>query len=105
MGLGSGRDFLGYGRDMPQASWPGDAKIAVSFVVNFEEGAEFAISDGDPTNEAIYEVERRLDGLSGRQAGRSGPEGGGERPTLLHCYARRADADGACRAGSIARLG
>jgi peptidoglycan/xylan/chitin deacetylase (PgdA/CDA1 family) len=63
MAFGSGRDFLGYGRNLPQARWPGDAKIAVSFVVNFEEGGEFAISDGDLTNEAIYEVERRLDGV------------------------------------------
>jgi peptidoglycan/xylan/chitin deacetylase (PgdA/CDA1 family) len=63
MGLDSGRDFVGYGRDKPQARWPGDARIAVSFVVNFEEGAEFAISEGDPQNETIYEVEHRLDGL------------------------------------------
>ena len=39
MTFGSGRDFLGYGRNLPQARWPGDAKVAVSFVVNFEEGA------------------------------------------------------------------
>jgi allantoinase len=64
MGLGSGRDFVGYGRAIPQARWPGDARVAVSFVVNFEEGAEFAVSDGDPKNEAISEVERRLDGAS-----------------------------------------
>src|SRR5271168_4907385 len=63
MAPGSERDFLGYGRDAPQARWPGDARVAVSFVVNFEEGAEFAISEGDPTNEAIYEVERRRDGV------------------------------------------
>jgi peptidoglycan/xylan/chitin deacetylase (PgdA/CDA1 family) len=63
MTFGSGRDFLGYGRNLPQASWPGDAKIAVSFVVNFEEGGEFAASDGDPANEGIYEVKRRLDGV------------------------------------------
>src|ERR1700677_5155879 len=63
MAFGSARDFLGYGRDLPQARWPDDARVAVSFVVNFEEGGEFAISDGDPTNEAIYEVERRLDGV------------------------------------------
>jgi len=34
----------------------------VSFVVNFEEGSEYAISDGDDRNEAIYEVEHRLVG-------------------------------------------
>ncbi len=63
MSLASGRDFVGYGRDKPQARWPGEARVAVSFVVNFEEGAELAISEGDPKNEAIYEVERHLDGL------------------------------------------
>ena len=54
------RDFLGYGRDKPNARWPGDARVAVSIVVNFEEGSEFAVSEGDDRNEAIYEVEHRL---------------------------------------------
>jgi peptidoglycan/xylan/chitin deacetylase (PgdA/CDA1 family) len=60
MGPGATRDFLGYGRDKPKAHWPGDARVAVSFVVNFEEGAEYAISDGDEHNEAVYEVEHAL---------------------------------------------
>jgi len=57
------RDFFGYGRDKPSARWPGDARVAVSIVVNFEEGSEFAVSEGDDRNEAIYEVEHRLVGL------------------------------------------
>lgn len=57
------RDFQGYGRMTPAARWPGEARVAVSFVVNFEEGAEFSISEGDDRNEAIYEVEHRLEGL------------------------------------------
>jgi peptidoglycan/xylan/chitin deacetylase (PgdA/CDA1 family) len=56
------RDFIGYGRDKPPARWPGDNRVAVSFVVNFEEGSEFSITDGDDRNEAIYEVEHRLIG-------------------------------------------
>jgi peptidoglycan/xylan/chitin deacetylase (PgdA/CDA1 family) len=60
MGLPATRDFLGYGRDKPKAHWPEDARVAVSFVVNFEEGAEYAISDGDERNEAVYEVEHAL---------------------------------------------
>lgn len=56
------RDFIGYGRDKPSARWPGDNRVAVSFVVNFEEGSEFSITDGDDRNEAIYEVEHRLIG-------------------------------------------
>src|SRR5271163_1782627 len=56
------RDFLGRGRDKPAARWPEGARVAVSFVVNFEEGAEYSITDGDDRNEAIYEVEHRLVG-------------------------------------------
>jgi allantoinase len=59
----SGRDFLGYGRDKPAPRWPGDARVAVSFVVNFEEGAEFSIADGDDHNETIYEVQHRIEDL------------------------------------------
>jgi peptidoglycan/xylan/chitin deacetylase (PgdA/CDA1 family) len=55
-----GRDLWGYGRAKPAPRWPGDARVAVSFVVNFEEGSEFSIADGDDRNEAIYEVEHRI---------------------------------------------
>ena len=55
------RDFLGYGRRQRRREWPGGARVAVSVVVNFEEGAEFSISDGDDRNEAIYEMEHRLE--------------------------------------------
>ncbi|MBV8779731.1 MAG: allantoinase PuuE [Alphaproteobacteria bacterium] len=34
------RDFVGYGPTPPHANWPGDARIAVNFVINFEEGSE-----------------------------------------------------------------
>ena len=39
--------------------WPGNERVAVSFVVNFEEGAEFTLSGGDTQNEAVYEVTDR----------------------------------------------
>lgn len=57
------RDFLGYGANAPAVAWPGGKALAVSFVVNFEEGAEFSVSDGDPRNEAVYEVIDRQDGV------------------------------------------
>ncbi|WP_425261226.1 polysaccharide deacetylase family protein [Rubrivivax sp. RP6-9] len=57
------RDFLGYGRQLPALRWPDGRSLAVSFVVNFEEGAEFSVSDGDPRNEAVYEVIDRQDGI------------------------------------------
>ena len=50
------RDFLGYGATPPDPRWPGGARVAVSFVVNVEEGAELSIADGDERNEAVYEV-------------------------------------------------
>ena len=34
------RDLIGYGKNIPQIEWPGKARIAVSLVVNYEEGAE-----------------------------------------------------------------
>lgn len=45
------RDFIGYGRQPPNASWPNGAKIAVSFVINYEEGAERTVQNGDATSE------------------------------------------------------
>ena len=50
------RDFAGYRNHPPAVVWPGGARVAVSFVLNFEEGAEFSMADGDPRNEAVYEV-------------------------------------------------
>lgn len=50
------RDFFGYGPQPPAVAWPGGRPLAVSFVVNFEEGAELSVNDGDPHNEAVYEV-------------------------------------------------
>ena len=41
------RDLLGYGRHRPLAQWSGAARIAVSFVLNYEEGGERNILDGD----------------------------------------------------------
>ena len=45
------RDLAGYGRNPPHARWPGDARIAVQFVLNFEEGGENSVLHGDPASE------------------------------------------------------
>ncbi len=50
------RDFKGYGETPPQADWPEGARVAVSLVVNVEEGAELSVSDGDERNEGTYEA-------------------------------------------------
>src|SRR5260370_15024530 len=55
-------DLLGSAGSPPDPRWPGGARVAVSIVVNFEEGAEFSINDGDCENEAVYEIEQRLAG-------------------------------------------
>lgn len=47
------RDFLGYGANPPDAAWPGGAKIAVSLVLNYEEGGENNILHGDAASEAF----------------------------------------------------
>jgi allantoinase len=41
------RDLIGYGRRAPNPQWPGGAKLAVQFVINYEEGGENCILDGD----------------------------------------------------------
>ncbi|EEW25274.1 allantoinase PuuE [Rhodobacter ferrooxidans] len=47
------RDFTGHGATPPDAAWPGDAKIAVSLVLNYEEGGENNILHGDAASEAF----------------------------------------------------
>ncbi|AMO22409.1 allantoinase PuuE [Ramlibacter solisilvae] len=45
------RDLAGYGRNPPQASWPGQARVALQFVLNYEEGGENAVLHGDAGSE------------------------------------------------------
>ncbi|GGJ29380.1 polysaccharide deacetylase family protein [Neoroseomonas lacus] len=59
----AGRDLAGYGRNPPAAAWPGGARVAVSFVVNVEEGAEFSVTSGDERNEANPENAVLVPGL------------------------------------------
>jgi putative urate catabolism protein len=47
------RDLHGYGRTPPDPRWPGNAAIAVQFVVNYEEGGESSILHGDAASEAF----------------------------------------------------
>jgi allantoinase len=47
------RDLVGYGRHPPHARWPGDARIALQFVLNYEEGAENCVLDGDSGSEVF----------------------------------------------------
>ena len=45
------RDLIGYGRTPPHAQWPGKARIAVQFVLNYEEGGENSVLHGDAGSE------------------------------------------------------
>ena len=45
------RDFRGYGAHPPHPRWPGGARIAVNFVINYEEGSELSFPDGDGVSE------------------------------------------------------
>ena len=45
------RDLIGYGRTPPHADWPGGARVAVQFVLNYEEGGENSVLHGDAGSE------------------------------------------------------
>jgi len=47
------RDLIGYGRTPPQADWPGGARIALQFVLNYEEGSENSVLHGDAASETF----------------------------------------------------
>jgi peptidoglycan/xylan/chitin deacetylase (PgdA/CDA1 family) len=47
------RDMIGYGRTPPQPQWPNGARLAVQFVINYEEGGENNILHGDAASEAF----------------------------------------------------
>lgn len=57
------RDFRGYGGRFPDPEWPGRARVAVSVVVNVEEGAELSLASGDERNEGVYEVVDEITGV------------------------------------------
>lgn len=49
----SARDLVGYGANLPDARWPGGARVAVQFVINYEEGAENSVLNGDKGSESF----------------------------------------------------
>ncbi|GAA3373297.1 allantoinase PuuE [Streptomyces racemochromogenes] len=51
------RDLVGYGAEPPHAAWPGGARVAVSLVLNYEEGGERSVLEGDPASEGyLHEI-------------------------------------------------
>jgi hypothetical protein len=53
MSISYRRDLVGYGRSAPHPHWPGQARIAMQFVVNYEEGGENCILHGGAASEAF----------------------------------------------------
>ena len=56
------RELVGYGEHPPRVRWPGDAKVAVQIVVNYEEGSEKTFPMGDDVNDIFFELPFALDG-------------------------------------------
>ena len=46
------RDLIGYGSNPPNPRWPGGARLALNFVLNYEEGSEYSMMDGDGVSDA-----------------------------------------------------
>ena len=64
------RDFIGYGQNPPDPKWLGDARLAINFVVNVEEGSELSVADGDDRSEsALTELGTQKSDVSGRDLG------------------------------------
>src|SRR4029077_16838401 len=61
------RDLRGYGRQPSDPQWPGGARIAVQFVVNFEEGGENNILHGDSASESFLSDVRGAQPWPGRR--------------------------------------
>jgi putative urate catabolism protein len=59
------RDLIGYGANPPFADWPGGARVAVSFVMNYEEGAEYNVLNGDAHSETLLSDLYGLEPLRG----------------------------------------
>ena len=53
---GPPRDFVGYGRNPPKVLWPDGSAVAVNLVLNYEEGAEYSLLDGDAFNDTWGET-------------------------------------------------
>lgn len=65
---GPSRDFVGYGPNPPDAQWPGGARLALNIVLNYEEGSEPSVPDGDAASEAGL-TEGGSGAFSGRDLG------------------------------------
>jgi allantoinase len=67
------RDLIGYGANPPDPRWPGGARLAVNFVINFEEGSEPSMQDGEGyTENGLTEAHGRDRDIKGRDLAAEG---------------------------------
>ncbi len=67
------RDLIGYGAHPPDPKWPGGARLALNFVLNYEEGSEPSVPDGDPASEwGLTENGMLNPGVTGRDLAAEG---------------------------------
>ncbi|MDA2891507.1 allantoinase PuuE [Mycolicibacterium sp. BiH015] len=86
------RDMIGYGRTPPDPRWPRDARIAVQFVLNYEEGAENSVLDGDPASETFLSEMTPAEAFPNRHMSMESLYEYGSRAglwRLLHIFERR----------------
>ena len=60
---GPPRELVGYGEFPPKIKWPGEAKVAVQIILNYEEGSEKTYAMGDDVNEDLYELPYKQEGM------------------------------------------
>ena len=66
------RDLVGYGRNPPHAQWPGQARVAVQFVLNYEEGGENCVLHGDAGSEQFLSEMANPPSFADRHLSREG---------------------------------
>jgi len=72
MSTASPRDLVGYAGKPPHPKWPGDARLAVNFVINYEEGSEYNAQDDGFSEATLTESGGRDYGVKGRDLAAEG---------------------------------
>src|SRR5207247_6570712 len=73
MARGYDRDLIGYGANPPNPKWPNGARLAVNFVMNYEEGSEPSVQDGEGyTETGLTEAHALNQGVKGRDLAAEG---------------------------------
>src|SRR5262245_27640441 len=66
------RDLIGYGGRPPHPRWPGEARVAVNFVMNYEEGSELNVGDDGVSEATLTEVGAPSSDVKGRDLAAEG---------------------------------